>query len=43
MQGHEALKSPAMNFEEEKEKIFQDLLKSIRENYHKDYEALIKK
>ncbi|CUS87189.1 hypothetical protein JGI6_01208 [Candidatus Kryptonium thompsonii] len=36
--------SPAeLKFEEEKEKIFQDLLKSIRENYHKDYEALIKK
>ncbi len=36
--------SPAeLKIEEDKEKLFQDLLKSIRENYHKDYEALIKK
>jgi len=36
--------SPAeLKLDEEKEKIFQDLLRSIRENYHKDYEALIKK
>ncbi|CUT05016.1 hypothetical protein JGI23_01863, partial [Candidatus Chrysopegis kryptomonas] len=36
--------SPAeLNLQEEKEKIFQELLKSIRENYHRDYEALIKR
>ncbi|MDW8109918.1 MAG: DUF4175 family protein [Candidatus Kryptonium sp.] len=36
--------SPAeLKFDEDKEKIFQDLLNSIRENYHRDYETLIKK
>ncbi len=32
-----------LNLQEEKDKIFQELLKSIRESYHRDYEALIKK
>ncbi len=34
---------PELELQEEKDKIFQDLLKLIRENYHKDYETLIKK
>ncbi len=34
---------PEIKIEEEKDKIFQELLKSIQGNYHKDYEALIKK
>lgn len=34
---------PELELQEEKDKTFQDLLKSIRENYNKDYETLIKK
>jgi len=34
---------PELKLPEENEKIFQDLLQSLRENYHKDYEALIRK
>lgn len=32
-----------LNLQEERDKIFQELLKSVRENYHRDYEALIRK
>jgi hypothetical protein len=34
---------PELELQEDKDKIFQDLLKSLRENYHRDYETLIKK
>lgn len=32
-----------IKFDEEREKIHHELLKSIRENYHKDYETVIKR
>lgn len=34
---------PEINLQEDRDKIFQELLKAIREGYHRDYEALIKK
>jgi hypothetical protein len=34
---------PELNLQEDRDKIFQELLKAIREGYHKDYEVLIKK
>jgi hypothetical protein len=34
---------PELNLQEDRDKIFQELLKAIREGYHRDYEVLIKK